>query len=399
MYMRANPGGKISPDDCIGRDQFIKNVWKVLQRQSVVLVAERRSGKTTILQKMAIQHSKNDLVIFRDVGAISQPIEFAKRVAQDIESYLSTMQKSAKRTNAFLKQFGGTKILGFQLPEAIIPHWKDLLESVLSDLAENNDKNVVLLWDELPWMLQKIVKKHGEGVAMDLLDTLRGLRQTYPNLRMIYTGSIGLHHVTTALKNEGYSNSPINDMHVINLPPLALNSAIQLVLELIKGEQLNCAAPQRIAQLIAELTDNMPYYIHHVIAELAMTSDEITEVQVHATIQQALSASHDPWNLADYRTRLSSYYLDQAPVAQCILDIFSEFDTLTLAQLQQKLQLVLPPRGDIATAITNGDNSPLRDMIRVLRRDHYIIQDPTTAAYRFQFQLIRRWWRLEQGLS
>ncbi|MEZ5602385.1 MAG: hypothetical protein R3F36_16280 [Candidatus Competibacteraceae bacterium] len=42
---------------------------------------------------------------------------------------------------------------------------------------------------------------------MDLLDTLRGLRQTHANLRMIYTGSIGLHHIVTALREEGYVNS------------------------------------------------------------------------------------------------------------------------------------------------------------------------------------------------
>jgi hypothetical protein len=397
--MRANPGGTISPDDCIGRDHFIKHLWRVLQRQSLVLVAERRSGKTTILQKMADEHSDGHLVIFRDVGGISQPIEFAQRVTQDVTTYLSKTKKTTKRVNELLQQLGGAKVLGMQLPQGVATHWKELLESVLGDLAENNDKNVVLLWDELPWMLQKIIKEQGDGVAIDLLDTLRGLRQTYPNLRMIYTGSIGLHHVTTAFKNDGYSSSPINDMHVIDVPPLDPDSAKLLVLELFKGEKINCSNPSEIAPLIAELTDYLPYYIHHVVAELAIAPDNVTKEQVQTTIQLALAASHDPWHIAHYRERLIAYYPDLAPIAECILDQFAEFGILSLAQLQQKLQLALLPRGDIATAIVKGDDQPLRDLIRSLKRDHYLIQDPITAAYQFQFPLVRRWWQLDRGLS
>ncbi len=78
-------------------------------------------------------------------------------------------------------------MLGIKFPDMAASHWKTLLEKVLADFAEENSQQAILIWDEMPWMLQKIKKTAGETEAMDVLDILRGLRQTYNNLRMVYT--------------------------------------------------------------------------------------------------------------------------------------------------------------------------------------------------------------------
>lgn len=69
-------------------------------------------------------------------------------------------------------------------------------------------------------MLDNICKQQGEGeaAAMQILDVLRALRQQ-PNsrLRMVLTGSIGLHHVVSMLRQKGDPNSPINDMRRIEV--------------------------------------------------------------------------------------------------------------------------------------------------------------------------------------
>ena len=48
--MRVNPGGHIPPSEVIGRDRLIANLWRHLERQGVVLTAERRMGKTSIIK-------------------------------------------------------------------------------------------------------------------------------------------------------------------------------------------------------------------------------------------------------------------------------------------------------------------------------------------------------------
>ncbi len=93
--MKTNPGGNISPENVVGRDQMINSLWKTLANQSILLVAERRIGKTTIIKKMEVESPKNTVVIVRDVGGISNAIEFVERVTQDVENYLSKSQKTA----------------------------------------------------------------------------------------------------------------------------------------------------------------------------------------------------------------------------------------------------------------------------------------------------------------
>jgi hypothetical protein len=52
---------------------------------------------------------------------------------------------------------------------------------------------VIFFWDELPWMLDNIrAGGDGDRVAMELLDTLRELRQAHPRLRMVFTGCASL---------------------------------------------------------------------------------------------------------------------------------------------------------------------------------------------------------------
>ena len=49
--MRPILGGNVPPSRLVGRDDFIRKMWQSLENQSVVLVAERQIGKTTVIRK------------------------------------------------------------------------------------------------------------------------------------------------------------------------------------------------------------------------------------------------------------------------------------------------------------------------------------------------------------
>ena len=68
--MRANPGGYIPPQEVIGRNRLIAQLWRILARQSLVLTAERRMGKTSILRKMAAEAPADRLVVFHELERI-----------------------------------------------------------------------------------------------------------------------------------------------------------------------------------------------------------------------------------------------------------------------------------------------------------------------------------------
>lgn len=197
--MKANPGGYIPPSEVVGRADLIADLWRILERQSLVLAAERRIGKTCIIRKMAEESPRDKLCTFRDLEQAHSVVEFVEIVLRDIDSYLSTIGKAAYKARQVLKELRGAEIGGFiKVPAEARTEWKTLLTHAIEDLAENQDRPVVFFWDEVPLMLYNIKTQGGpagEDLAMDLLDTLRALRQMHGNLRMVFTGSVGLHLV------------------------------------------------------------------------------------------------------------------------------------------------------------------------------------------------------------
>lgn len=141
-------------------------------------------------------------------------------------------------------------------------------------------------------MLDNIKRYNGEPLAEHVLNTLRSLRQMHPGLRMVYTGSIGLHHVITSLKRSGYANAPTNDMYKVDVPPLSPEDAQELAQRLLAGEAMQTAGAVQLAQDIANAVDNWPYYIHHLVDELRNRGPDTPIAEI---VDDCLMTSNDPW--------------------------------------------------------------------------------------------------------
>ncbi|MEM6614722.1 MAG: AAA family ATPase, partial [Cyanobacteria bacterium P01_C01_bin.72] len=297
--MKTNPGGKIAPNEVIGRDLLIRELWDRLEQQSIIISAERRMGKTSVIRKMEYEPPAGKLAIFRDLEGIESPVEFVEAVWRDVEAYLSTAQKATESVKQFLNQFKGIEISGFKIPEVITTQWKVLLAKIIEDLVANQDKQVILLWDEMPYMLNKMPDKE----AMEVLDVLRSLRQTYPKIRMVFTGSIGLHHIVNQLRQQGYSNEPTNDMYPVDIKPLALKDATNLSRLLIVGENI-AIADQNIPEVIAKSVGCIPFYIHHLISSLKFANDTLDLASVEDKVIESIINPQNPWKMEHYRERI-----------------------------------------------------------------------------------------------
>lgn len=395
--MKANPGGLIAPNEVFGRDSLISQLWERLEQQSVVLSAERRIGKTSIIRKMKAE-GRGKLVVYRDLENVGSPVEFAEVLLEDVEQYLSKFNQTARKARDFLRQLSGTEIsgggVGVKVPSIAAPHWKRIVTATFEDLIEHQGDQVqiILLWDKVPWMLQKIAQKESQSIATEVLDTLRSIRQTYATVRMVFTGSIGLHHVLDDFRASGYSNAATNDMYVVNVPALNAESAQSLAEELLRGggfEFTDADSRTKVAGAIAVAVDYVPFYIHHVVVRLK--SCQYVDLEALATvIEAALTDSQDQWQLKHYYDRLKTYYgeEDKYQYALGILDSLTEAaQPLTLNELMNRLQVQLGK---------NSDRELTRAVIDLLKRDHYLVQEGT--QYRFQFPLIKRYWQLSRGL-
>jgi uncharacterized protein len=87
--MRTNPGGQLSPQNIVGRDEEITVIGESLDSQSVYIHAERRVGKTSILTKLHLEPRPGWAPIKRDLENLHTAEEFACAVYKDIDGLLT----------------------------------------------------------------------------------------------------------------------------------------------------------------------------------------------------------------------------------------------------------------------------------------------------------------------
>jgi len=389
--MRANPGGMLGPEEVVGRDTLISELWEILDRQSVVLVAERRIGKTSTIRRMLAHQADHRLTFYRDVEGCATVLEFVQGVLSDVERYLGKIERTITKTRAFLAEICGQDMARIgRIPKTAFASWKAILTKCVEELAENQKHLVVFFWDELPLMVKNVIAHDGERTAMELLDLLRYFRQNHARIRMVYTGSIGLHNVIRSLREAGYANDPTNDMHVKEVPPLSLSDAERLAALLIEGESIATSSSDDVANKIALEVDCNPYFIQHVAGQMkSKRSHSWTLEDVETLVADCLVASQDPWHLRHYYDRINDYYEEsERPIILAILDVLASEEGPVSAEYLFNL---------VKSQVTVSDKQSVVDLAVLLKDDHYLSQD-RDGAFGFRFSLIKRWWRIYRGL-
>lgn len=387
--MKANPGGNLDPKHVYGRDQVINHLWDQLEQLSVLINAERRIGKTQVLRKMLAEPRRGWTPIYRDLEGLHTAQEFAETVYNDIQKFLG----SKKQASNFLKKFleeNETKWGNLKQRS-----WKQLLTSAVEDLMDSstNDR-LVFFWDEMPYMIENIRKAEGERRAAEVLDTLRSLRVEQSKFRVIYTGSIGLHHVIGQLTENGIPTSPVNDMYALTIEPLEEEDAIKLARDLLVGEKIPCDAIDDAASMIATEVDRFPFYIHHVVAGLKVQNRKATSENILAFVADKLVDASDPWQLSHYRVRIPAYYADDNDrlLVVLILDCLAKLSKSRVLALDEVLAHLE------ASGCNIDDRERVLRLLRLLDKDHYLARN-AKGSYSFKFSIIKRWWVLDRGLA
>ena len=386
--MKANPGGYIAPENVKGRDALIERIWNQLESQCVLLNAERRIGKTSIIRKMAEEAPDGWFGVFQDLESVHSAEEFALRVYSDVQKFLSRTKKLLNAAQKIYEEheFGGFKKTGSR-------PWKQLLTSTIEDLmASKTEERLVMFWDEMPYMIGNIRDAEGPQAAVEVLDTLRSLRQKHKELRMVFTGSIGLHHVIAQLQKDKRPTEPVNDMFAIEVPPFDKANAQALAKSLIKGEKLATTDLEVAAQTIADETDGFPFYIHHIVQGLKNEKSPANSEEVCNLIGQHLVDANDPWDLGHYRERIDIYYREpsDAKLVRLILDALAVSGGPT--SLNELIDLLN------AQSDQYDDRSYLIKILRLMEQDHYLRRNES-GHYEFRFPIVRRWWLLDRGIT
>lgn len=388
--MKANPGGNLDPAHVFGRDALIEQIWDRLKVQSVLINAERRIGKTQVLRKMLKEARGDWKPLYRDFEGIHSAQEFAEQVYDDVQVFLGTPTRARNFIQRLLEKSETDYV---NIPERT---WKNLLTSAIKDLSKaETPHRLVFFWDEIPYMLENIRRKEGNQAAAQVLDTLRSLRiEKDHRFRVVFTGSIGIHHILNKLTEDGIPSSAVNDMFTITVTPLTPSDAQALAEALLEGEAIESDDLSVAAKTIADEVDCFPFYIHHVVAGLKVEQTRATETSIKDFVNRQLVDAADPWKIAHYRDRLPTYYPDQndAQTVATILDVLASTQDAASALTVDEIKNRLRDRH-----IELGTRDDLLRHLRLMDADHYLARDPD-GNYRFRFPLIRRWWILDRGL-
>ncbi len=397
---------QVAPENVVGRDHLIDRIWRKLRRNSLQFTAERRIGKTTVMTKMAAEPRSGFEVLFLELEGIDSPERFTELLLNRSRPLLSRTAKAKGWLETFRDSIGGTEIGGvIKLPTTSKMGWQTTLQKTLEGLCEHQaDKTILLLMDELPYMLQKIasISAAKKTLALTLLDTLRSIRQQQKNLRMVYAGSVGLHHVVTDLKQSQLASEPVNDMPSVEIHALSEPDAIQLATLLLDEEQVQFAEEEleAILQPLIALTDCVPFYIESVSSRLGELNKVVNPEDVTTTVRQQLTSDLDPWEMEHFRNRLKIYYngyitdtsgreIPNDEIARSLLDALS-----VVTQPQTIEQIWSAVKAEYALT----DRQHIVQMLRSLALDHYLTSD-TDKRYSFRFPLIQKWWKMAQGLD
>ncbi len=337
---------------------------------------------------MVDSHDQSRICFLRDVEAFRSPSEFIEGIYADVEAALSKGERARLAFWKLAEKLGGTEIGHIKLPH-LKAHWKTLLAALFDDIFANESRQVVFFWDELPLFLYNVKEASGEQDAMEVLDALRALRQKHPRLRMVFTGSVGIHQVIGSLRKYGYSNDPTNDMLTIEVPPLHSSDGARLAKLLLAGESIALSDDEgNVCRTISEAAGHIPYYVHCLISRIRDAGGSVDSDGARACLQNLIADPNDPAHFHYYQSRLTTYYgTAEATLALHALDaLASRKKPVSFSDLLNLVRHRTP----------DAEDEVFRQVLQVLLKDHYLLRD-SDGSYSFRYSIVQAWWAYTRG--
>lgn len=374
-------------NDFFPRTRIINLIYRRLDAGShIFMAAPRRVGKTSIMRFLEDNPREGYHFAYIITEAAHSSEAFYQKFLEEILKS-KAIGKLAKSKESVAKLMKGI----FERIEKIKLSWLEIdiqkkeketfqssFEKLIAEYADADEKLIIMI-DEFPQTIENIKSAIGTKEAEQFLRLNREQRQqANPNIRFVYTGSIGLPAVVKKLT----STSVINDLNVIDIPPLSPDEAKDLIVRLFKSYNVEYNA-EIIDYLLSSIKWLIPFHIQLAVQELIdvfeTTNTPLSIGDVDKAFTQLLNVRNDIY-FEHYYLRLKDAFPEkQCEFALALLDKISDENTLTadnLINLANKC------------AVANEQEA----VVEALIYDGYIHFDTFAKAYRFNSYLLQKWW-------
>jgi hypothetical protein len=375
----------------LNRVKEIEKVLDALEHDSILLVAPRRYGKTSLMKKVMSEVENNgNIGIYLEVEYLDSPHEFIKLL---VDEFINKISDKSVKNNLMIKI---SKMIGaikgnieevgvwefkLKLKENLLDNWAEKGNIILERFIEEFDKNIYIFVDEVPDFIKNIQKCKGDKEALKFLKWLRSVRQKYNKIKFVFTGSISFDKIVDSL---GESSS-INDLRRIKIDGFTKKDAKELIkLHFNEKGFYNDYIAENILKCVGE--PYIPYFISLMVNIIDEVIDkELNPDDVENLYNSKVLGSRGREYFKHYKERLKIYGEEYYPIAKEILENVAKYDKYPI---------------DIAYGIFRErfgeDEDKFWSLICELENDFYIeTRDEDGRKYlRFYSKMLKDWWCL-----
>jgi len=385
--MRNVVGQTPRGEDFFPRTAIINRIYRRLEAgANIFMAAPRRVGKTSIMRAMEDQPKEGFHFVYIITESIHDVEDFYHKLLTGLlnSEAISKLAKKKETIRSLISDVAGNiqiKIpwleLGIQ-KEGERHSYQASFEKLLAQLDTGED-TIVIMIDEFPQTVENIREKHGAQIAEMFLRLNREQRQKCNSrIRFILTGSIGLPAVVKKLT----STSVINDLNVIEIPPLSEEEAQKLASSLLNAYKVRYDETV-IPYLFQKLKWLIPFHIQLSAQELIdiyeNNEQTLNQSNVDQAFSQLLNLRNDIYFEHYYSRLKEALSADQCEFALTLLSLIADKDALPQEAVHKMA----------AETLSEQDRE---SVLESLIYDGYLFFDTTRHHYRFQSALLQEWW-------
>lgn len=375
----------VRKDDFFDRRQEMAELWHLVERDNVLMLAPRRVGKTSILLRMRDLPREGWRCSFLNVEAVDSEAQFVARLLAELyrlDPQGTLWSKLGDRVLQVLRGIGKVGPVEVDLTRIVDRDWQEVGSSLLRLLGQLPGRNLLLL-DEFPIFVRRLLRSEdGPARTRLLLDWFRMVRLDPAvedaDVHFLLAGSIGLDSVVARVGMTG----TINDLVTFRLGPLSADKGDELLAELGKGEGLELDAGIR-RRILSHIRWPIPYHLQLIVDQMlrqvrfrgATLSEDLVD-----RAYEALFAPENRKHFSHWEERLQDKLLEPAErdLMRAVLEAAARdpagMDADTLVQLRNRV----------------GQEVDARALLLALEHDGYLAE--TAGRWRFASSLLRDWW-------
>ena len=407
MQLRKAGSNWVDGDRFFDRDTELEALMERVQEGThTLLTAQRRMGKTSLVRELLrrLETGENFETIFVDLESAFTPADAIAEIGVQSRSAQGAWRRIKSGFANTLREVGdrvdtlAVADVRVKLRAGIVAgDWQQKGDEVFAALAEN-DRPVVLAIDELPILVNRLLKEDDYRITPerrrtvdDLLSWLRKNGQEHRDrICMILSGSVSLEPI---LRQAGLS-AQANIFSPFDLKPWDEETAVECLAALAETYDLNLSLAVR-RDMCRRLRCQIPHHVqrffdilHEYLRQARRNRASLEDVE--RVYNDEMLGVRGQIDLEHYESRLRMVFgIEGYPIA---------LEILTDAAVNGGLL-----RGDSIdryrepfSAPAEADPVAIEDVLRVLEHDGYLVRQGDD--YRFVSGLIEDWWRTRYGL-